>query len=81
MIQCVYRQQLTERGRATGELWTSEPFIMETLAHVRRAVVAGYLSGGARWAETTDGTFLYGLDRLGKDLSAEARDEIIRVSP
>ena len=31
-----------------------------------QAVIAGYLMGEARWAETPDGRFIYGLDAAGK---------------
>ena len=62
-----YRYILRQVSRQ-GELWVSpECFYAPTLQHVRQAVVAGYLHGEPRWAETVDsGMFLYGIDARGK---------------
>jgi len=49
-------------------IWTSEAFEAPHEHAVKQAVVAGYLNGSARWAETLDGTRIYGLDKKGKQL-------------
>lgn len=54
-----------------GTLWTSpEVFRAETFQEVQQAVVAGFIMGEARWAETLDDInpyfFLFGLNSMGK---------------
>lgn len=49
-------------------LWTSPPFEAKEQGQVNRAVIAGALFGEPRWAETPEGTFLYGVDEKGKEL-------------
>lgn len=50
-----------------GERWTSpETFTADTIAHVRQAVIAGYLAGEPRWAEDEQGAVIYGLDARGE---------------
>ena len=59
-------KQITPDG-----LWVSpDVFSAETPRHVAQNVIAGMLWGQPRWAETSDGRFLYGLDAKGKEMRA-----------
>jgi hypothetical protein len=70
-----YRYVLKQRQK-DGSVWTS-PEVFEGDYHaVKQAVVAGFISGEARWAETSSdslnpGFFLYGLNRFGKPVSSD----------
>jgi hypothetical protein len=46
------------------ESWTSEVMVGD-FRSVMQAVIAGFLNGKPRWAETETGMFIYGIDRLG----------------
>lgn len=85
----VFRQEVTENGKRDGTIWTSP--LMRTRAddwHAKKreivqGVIAGHLSGGARWAQTPNGTLIYGLDRstmFGKanELTVDRRREILK---
>lgn len=60
-----YRYVLKQRAK-DGSVWTSPEIFRGDYHEVKRAVVAGYLNGEPRWAETDCGMFLYGLDAFGK---------------
>ena len=48
------------------DVWTSSELFAAKSAHeVRQAIRAGYLHGFARWAETSDGRYLFGIRRDG----------------
>lgn len=47
-----------------------DTFQAETMHHVAKAVIAGYLHGAARWAEDTTGKILCGMDPSGNFPSA-----------
>jgi len=49
--------------------WTSEVFTTDDMRYVHQNVDAGHLLGGRRWAETVDGTFLFGRDPHGKSFT------------
>ena len=51
--------------------WTA-PFPAEAREHrhIAQAIIAGFLSGEARWATNEDtGAFIYGLDAKGKEIT------------
>lgn len=51
-----------------GTYWISDAVFIGDMRAVRQNVVAGWLAGEARWAETASGgMFLFGLDRSGKE--------------
>lgn len=64
MIHYVLKQE-TSRER----WWTSELLVAADLRAVRQAVIAGFLSGQARWAERSDGSFIYGLNAQGREVT------------
>jgi len=85
----VFRQEVTEGGKRDGTIWTSP--LMRTRAgdsyskkrEIVQGVIGGQLSGGARWAETPDGTLIYGHDRSAmfgkeKELTVARRYEILK---
>ena len=59
------RYTLHQWCRGASEAWVSEPFTADTIAHVRQAVIAGYIGGEPRWAEDEHGAVIYGLDARG----------------
>ena len=50
-------------------LWSSEAFPAADYPAIVRGVIAGHLSGHARWATALDGTFIYGLNADGAVMS------------
>lgn len=50
--------------------WESPPFPPADRRHIVQGVTAGYLTGHPRWAESLDGTFLYGLDAKGREMTS-----------
>lgn len=59
-----------------GTVWTSPEVFEGEIRHVRQNVIAGFLNGQARWAETAPGTdnpgfLLYGLNRFGKESNGD----------
>lgn len=52
-----------------GGIWTSETFSAPHAHAVKQAVIAGWLKGSARWAESPTGERIYGLDRKGDPIS------------
>jgi hypothetical protein len=65
-----YRYVLKQRQK-DGSLWTSEVHEGD-IRNVRQTVIAGYLMGEPRWAETSADSFnpyffLFGIDRLGRE--------------
>ena len=64
-----YRYRLVQRLK-DGSIWRQPDGDCGEgqLHHIKQAVIAGYLMGEPRWAETTDtGFFIFGLDRVGKE--------------
>ena len=60
-IHYVIKQETDDRN-----VWTSSELFAAEAAHdVRRAIRAGWLAGFARWAETSDGRYLFGITREG----------------
>ncbi len=49
-----------------GSVWRSTLFESPTLHHVKRSVIAGFISGEPRRAEDEQGNVLCGLDAKGK---------------
>jgi hypothetical protein len=49
-----------------GAIWTSPESFGGDAHEVRRTVLAGYLAGEPRWAETLSGMFLFGVDSVGR---------------
>lgn len=65
MIRYVLKQR--PRGVPEPKPWVSEPFEAADLYAVRAAVLAGFLQGEARWAESVpDGYVLFGVDEKGR---------------
>lgn len=68
-----------------GTVWTSpETFEAPTPRHVAQAVIAGYLSGEPRWAESPEGVLLYGMDAKGKGMTQKPLifvDEVADLPP
>lgn len=67
----VIKQRLTD-----GTVWTSPEVFEGEIRHVRQNVIAGFLNGQARWAETSPDSenpyfFLFGLNRFGKESSGD----------
>ena len=66
-----YTYRLLQR-RKDGTLWRQpdedvQAAQADNFPHIRQVVIAGYLPGQARWAETADsGMFLFGIDMFGK---------------
>ncbi len=70
-----YRYVLKQR-LADGTVWTSSEVFEGEIRHVRQAVIAGFLDGQARWAETSadsenPGFLLYGLNRFGRESNGD----------
>lgn len=61
-----YRYRLLQRLK-DGSLWRSSEVFEGDSRQLRQNVIAGFLSGEPRWAESEDnpGFFLFGLDRRG----------------
>ena len=56
------------RQRCAGScVWTSPEAFEGDFHEVAQAIVGGYIPGEARWAETLDGMFIYGIDSLGRE--------------
>lgn len=56
---------------ADGTHWVSEiTFENKRGTHAAQSVIAGWLGGQARWAVSTAGKFLYGLDAKGKTITS-----------
>lgn len=46
-------------------IWVSELFPAASIREITQGVIAGFLTGHARWAIDANGVFLYGLDGRG----------------
>lgn len=54
------------KQETSKEIWTSsETFEANDLREVEQNIRAGWLMGEARWAEGTDGSFIFGLSANG----------------
>jgi hypothetical protein len=65
----IYRYRLLQIQK-DGSLWRQPDAHCSDgeYQQIAQVVIAGYLSGEPRWAETADtGMFLFGIDRHGKD--------------
>ncbi len=52
-----------------GEVWVSSHIFEATTAQVvKQAVIAGFITGEPRQAETESGELIYGLDAKGKEI-------------
>lgn len=61
MIRYHLKQRLPD-----GTLWMSEEQDPATIHGVKQAVIAGFLTGQTRWAETIYGDFLFALNGKGQ---------------
>lgn len=53
----------------SGDVWVSpDVFEADTMHKVEQGVIAGFIMGEARSAETEDGKLLFGLDAKGKSV-------------
>lgn len=58
------------RNKKFPETWTSsEVFKARNVSEVKQAVSSAWTSGTARWAEGTDGSYIYGIDSRGNPVS------------
>ena len=52
--------------------WTSPPFPAADRRQIVQGVIGGFIMGRPRWAEDLEGSFIYGLDASGKEMTVAA---------